>query len=290
MAAAKKELTISVDGGGILGIGPLYYMTRIEQELGKKIGDLSVGFAGTSTGAIIVSLLAEGYSAHDVYELYKTKAKDIFDRYPWYKRIQPSLPKYNNEKYIKILKDHLKGKMTDYKKPVFIPTCKTDSMNPEKIFDKNDTDIDKWFAVQASSAAPTYFSPAGTNKNYIDGGLFFNNPTAVLQAGMMNTEYKNKIKILSFGTGMKNPKDESKGNKNLIGWASYLIDEWMVKSGESSTYIAKMNIGTKNVKRLMPTTGKSFKLDDVDKMSEIEAIWEDYFMQTWDDVKEFLIK
>jgi hypothetical protein len=66
------------------------------------------------------------------------------------------------------------------------------------------------------------------------------------------------------------------------------MDEWMVKSGESSTYIAKKNIGDANVMRLIPTTGKKFKLDGVDQMAEIEAVWEDYFNQTWDSVKEFL--
>ena len=284
----KRALTISVDGGGILGIGPLLFMTKIEQKTGKKISDLAVGFAGTSTGAIITALLAEGYSAHDIYELYKTKAKDIFDRYPWYKRIRPNLPKYNNEKYIKILKDKLKGNMSDFKKPIFIPSCRTDSINPEKIFDNGDTDIPKWFAVQASSAAPTYFSPAGEKKNYIDGGLFFNNPTAVLQAGMMNTEYGNKIKILSFGTGMKNPSSSTTGDKNLIQWASYLVDDWMVKSGESSTYIAKKNIGSENIIRLAPITSKNFGLDAIDRMDEMEAIWEDYFEQTWDQVKNFI--
>ena len=288
MANIKRGLTISVDGGGIKGIGPLLYMTKIEQQIGKKISDLAVGFAGTSTGAIIVSLLNEGYSAHDVYELYKTKAKDIFDPQPWYKKIIPNYPKYDNEKYIKILKDKLKGNMSDFEKPIFIPTCCTDSLNPEKIFDKNDTTIPKWLAVQASSAAPTYFEPAGPRFNYIDGGLFFNNPNAVLQAGMMSTEYKDKIKILSFGTGMKNPNDTSTGNKNLLGWASYLMDEWMVKSGESSTYIAKKNIGDANVMRLIPTTGKKFKLDGVNQMTEIEAVWEDYFNQTWNTVKVFL--
>ena len=40
MAPVKRALTISIDGGGIKGIGPLLYMTKIEQQLGKKISDL----------------------------------------------------------------------------------------------------------------------------------------------------------------------------------------------------------------------------------------------------------
>jgi patatin-like phospholipase/acyl hydrolase len=287
MKNQKRVLTISIDGGGILGIGPLYYMTKIEQFYGKKISDLAVGFAGTSTGAIIASLLAEGYSAHEIYDLYKSQAKNIFDSYPWYKRLQPSCPKYNNEKYIKILKDKLKGNMGDFKKPVFFPACCTNALSMEKVFGRDDVSVPKWLAVQASSAAPTYFSPAGTQKNYIDGGLFFNNPAAVLQAGMMNTEFKDKIKILSFGTGMSTPNTAT-GDRSLLGWGKYLIEDWLVKSGESSTYVAKKNLGDENVKRLLPITGKSFNLDSIDKMDQIEDVWEQYFNDTWNDVKEFL--
>lgn len=287
MKSQKRVLTISIDGGGILGIGPLYYMTKIEQYYGKKISDLSVGFSGTSTGAIIASLLAEGYSAHEIYDLYKSEAKNIFDKNSWYKRLVPSCPRYDNKKYIKLLKEKLKGNMCDFQKPVFFPACCTNATSMEKVFGRDDVNVPKWLAVQASSAAPTYFSPAGTQKNYIDGGLFFNNPAAVLQAGMMNTEFKNKIKILSFGTGMST-SNTATGDRSLLGWAKYLMDDWLVKSGESSTYIAKKNLGEENVMRLLPITSKTFKLDDIDKMSEIEDVWEQYFNDTWNDVKEFL--
>jgi len=67
----NRYLAISVNGGGALGIGPLAFMCRLEQDTGKKLGDLAVAFAGTSTGAIIAAGLDEGYSAHDLFDLYK---------------------------------------------------------------------------------------------------------------------------------------------------------------------------------------------------------------------------
>lgn len=55
-----KKLTISVSGGGALGIGPLAFMCRLESDLrGKKLADISYAYAGTSTGAIIAAGLAE---------------------------------------------------------------------------------------------------------------------------------------------------------------------------------------------------------------------------------------
>ena len=35
----KKQLCLSVEGGGALGIVPLAFMCRMEQALGKKISD-----------------------------------------------------------------------------------------------------------------------------------------------------------------------------------------------------------------------------------------------------------
>ena len=77
----KKQLCISVEGGGALGIGPLAFMCRMEQDLGKKLSELSVAFSGTSTGAIIAACLAEGMSAHDIFDLYKNNLKKIFTKY-----------------------------------------------------------------------------------------------------------------------------------------------------------------------------------------------------------------
>lgn len=72
---AKKQLCISVEGGGALGIGPLAFMCRLEQDLGKKLCDYAVAFTGTSTGSIIAGGLDEGLSAHEIFDLYKNNLK-----------------------------------------------------------------------------------------------------------------------------------------------------------------------------------------------------------------------
>ena len=84
----SKNIAISVNGGGALGIGPLAFMCKLEQDtsFAKSISARSFAFAGTSTGAIIVACLAEGKTAHDTFELYRKNLKAIFTKYPWYKR------------------------------------------------------------------------------------------------------------------------------------------------------------------------------------------------------------
>ena len=47
-----KKLAISISGGGALGIGPLAFMTRMEQDFGKKLCDMTFAYGGTSTGSV----------------------------------------------------------------------------------------------------------------------------------------------------------------------------------------------------------------------------------------------
>jgi uncharacterized protein len=68
---------LSIDGGGIRGIIPAFWLTRIEHELALKsrqsLLDVFDMFAGTSTGSIIAAGLAMGRSANDILKLYTEK-------------------------------------------------------------------------------------------------------------------------------------------------------------------------------------------------------------------------
>jgi hypothetical protein len=44
---------------GALGIGPLAFLCKLEQDMGKKLPQISYAYSGTSTGAIIAAGLAE---------------------------------------------------------------------------------------------------------------------------------------------------------------------------------------------------------------------------------------
>ena len=72
-----KRLAISVNGGGMLGCGPLQFMCRLESDLKKSIADKAHAFGGTSTGAIIAACLSDGMNAHEVFDLYRKNLKKI---------------------------------------------------------------------------------------------------------------------------------------------------------------------------------------------------------------------
>lgn len=257
--------------------------------MGKKVSAISHAYAGTSTGAIIAAGLDEGYSAHDLFELYKGNLKKIFTKYSWYKRVQPKCPTYDNSNLIKILKDKFKGEVSDWKKPIYIPTTCTNGASVEKVWDLGDS-VDKWFAILTSTAAPTYFDCVyDEEKNcYIDGGMWKNCPMDVLNAGLMKSGWKN-YKILNLDTGMTTPNTES-GNKTLLGWAEYLMSDWIARTSYSGLYECKSIIGEQNVFHASPSHSKKIKMDKTDDetLDEVISIWTDYYEANRQQILDFV--
>lgn len=283
-------LAISVNGGGALGIGPLAFMERLEQDTGKKLGDIAVAFAGTSTGAIIAAGLNEGYSAHELYQLYRNNLKKIFTKYSWYKRLQPSCPTYDNSFLKSMLKEKFKGKIGDWTKPIFIPATHANGKSVEKVWDLGDKDMDKYLAVLSSTAAPTYFDGVKIGKDFIlDGGLWCNDPMAVLNAGLKKSAYAGKLRILAFNTGMETPNTLD-SNQSLVGWASYIMDEWVARAGHSNLYEVRADIGDENVAYASPECEKKIKMDKTDSgtLDKVVKIWQDYYNKNRNYFKNFV--
>ena len=286
----RPYLAISINGGGALGIGPLAFMERLESDVGKKLGDIAVAFAGTSTGSIIAAGLDEGYSAHELYKLYRDNLKKIFTKYSWYKRLQPSCPTYDNSFLKELLDKKFKGNVSDWKKPIFIPTTHTNGNSVEKVWDLGDTNVKKSFAILTSTAAPTYFDVVEKDGNsYIDGGCWANSPIAVLNAGLKRSAYVGQLRILSFNTGMDTP-NTLKGNQTLLGWASYFMSEWIARAGKSNDYEVIADLGAENVAIASPKHKSKIKMDrtDDDTLELVTKIWQDYYDANREYFKRFV--
>lgn len=274
-----KNIAISVNGGGALGIGPLAFMCRLEADIGKSLAKTAVAFAGTSTGAIIAAGLEEGYSAHELYDLYRTNLPKIFTKYSWYKRLKPSCPTYDNSFLVSMLKEKFKGTISSWTKPIFIPTTYTNGKSVEKVWDLGDGNVEKYFAILTSTAAPTYFDVIVEDGcSYTDGGLWANSAVAVLNAGLKRSEYAGNIKILTFNTGMDTP-NTLVGNQSLVGWGKYIMEEWVARAGKSNEYEVIADLGSENVAIATPACEKKIKMDDTsDKtLEKVTKIWTDYY-------------
>src|SRR6476646_5186216 len=91
----EPKRIMSFDVGGIRGIFSLQIAARVEQifreEYGRRdlvLSDVVDLFAGTSTGAIIATLLAWGMPVAEVESLYTTQGKQMFAKEHWWRRIK----------------------------------------------------------------------------------------------------------------------------------------------------------------------------------------------------------
>lgn len=76
-----RHRVLSLDGGGAKGVYSLGFLKRLETDLGAPLHEFFDLFYGTSTGAIISTLLSLGRSVDEIYELYLREIPSILS--PW---------------------------------------------------------------------------------------------------------------------------------------------------------------------------------------------------------------
>jgi hypothetical protein len=229
---------VSCDGGGIRGILTLQILRRVEALLREEhrrdslvLADVVDLFAGTSTGAIIATCLAWGFSVDQIEALYLEHGAAMFTRESWYRRLRS---KYRSDSIAKALQEFL---IEDDGSPALLGTAKLRSQlvvvmrnastgspwpvsnNPNAKYNAIDhpacnLKFPLWQLLRASTAAPTYFSPQeigfeSESHLFVDGGISpFNNPTliAVLMATLPQYRLswaasRDELHVLSVGTG-----------------------------------------------------------------------------------------
>ena len=276
----KKIRILSVDGGGIRGILPgtiLAQLEKILQKLDKsnrKLGEYFDMIAGTSTGGILSCIYltpdANGkakYSAQDAVDLYINNGHLIFDRTTAQKitSIGGVLhQKYSQDAMYDLLTNYFGDEtldkfirpslITSYeisdRKSVFFTSvdAKADAMNNFLIRD----------VARATSAAPTYFSPAhiksltGQTFTLVDGGMFANNPALCAYAEARKTNFSQVLDnpdkkdkptaadmiIVSLGTGSvkKRYRYDDFKSAGELKWLEPVIDILMSGNSETVAY------------------------------------------------------
>lgn len=240
----RKFFILSIDGGGIRGLIPAVFLSKLKETLEKsgfdepfhKVFDL---MAGTSTGGLISLALSvplyktDGYlyderggiSPHKLPELYITLGDKVFpgSNHHIRKAIrQIFTSKYKSDSFFLILKDlfrdfTVKSALTN----LLITSFDMKSMQPvfikkRPIASGGDTDPD-YFMVDsalATAAVPTYFPPAyvwrADNPEdmlcLIDGGIFCINPAMSALTEARKICPGCEYFILSLGTGTQHEK------------------------------------------------------------------------------------
>jgi hypothetical protein len=283
----NSYLCLSVTGGGILGVGPAHYISRLETDLGFPLHKKLVGQAGTSTGSIIAAAMAEGLKGSDIEELYKKNGSKIFTKYSAIKRLNAKCPTYDNSNLKRILKEKFKGKLKDWNEPIFITTTFMNGPSVEKVWDPKD-DVEKWFAVLTSCSAPTYFDVIvdDNKRSFCDGGMWANSCPDVLMAGMFRRGYRD-IRILNLETGMDAPNTDC-GNKTLVGWGKYIITNWAARASRAPGYVVASVLGDENFFNVLPKIDKPLDMDKVSVIDKVISIWDKKYNEDRDKVLKFV--
>lgn len=238
------KLGVALSGGGIRGIAHAGALKALEDN-GIKIDVIG----GTSSGSLVASLYAMGYSPYYIYILFKRYAKDIVEinsapiisgigNFMMSKKVciaglktGEALEKaYNNIATRKGVKKI--GDIT--KMPLVIPTVDVKLSKeyvftnhiPERCEDKSQyiTNISVGKAVRASSSFPAVFCPCDfENHKFLDGGVLDNIP--VLE---VKKQGANKVIAINFKA------DDVDEDSNMMDIAMRTIDIMGNKISEES--------------------------------------------------------
>ena len=242
---AGKRRILSLDGGGVRGFLTIEILRQLEAELRRRSGDPKYVLAqyfdligGTSTGSIIATGLALGWSVSDVWAAYETIVPRIFGKASGVGLLSP---RYRNKPLADAFKAEFEERALDSGDldtglAIFAKRMDRGSAwmmvnNPGWVYYDNKHTTDKFAPnhtfklrsiVQASAAAPHYFrgvkmkiehvgerGKKALDAHFVDGGVAgLNNPALELLTMVRDPAYgfnwqtgADNLYLLSVGTG-----------------------------------------------------------------------------------------
>ena len=271
LASGPKRI-LALDGGGVRGALTVGFLERMEAILRERykneklvLSDYFDLIGGTSTGAIIATLLAKGSPVSEIKELYLRLGKTIFSKKlnDWaISKTKYLLPAEYDESILEMeLTDKLKGDklgsaVLQTGLVIFAKRADTYSVygfhnHPRNAYYESNKNILLSDLLRASSAAPSYFKPKeivfddGESGVFIDGGVSgVNNPSLMLflMATIKGYGYqwqtgKDNLLLISVGTGyhrQKAIKEEKEKllTRSTISWVPDIPDLFMVDAAE----------------------------------------------------------
>ncbi len=289
MKKFRKNVAISIDGGGIKGVAAARALIDLEAELFKNDKSFVDTFrlvAGSSTGAIIAACITSGVKAKKIFDLYTSLGGLVFKKNPLLRPWPFCSHRYSNkalkQELTKLIgdrkmKDFCKGdrpidlvittldifdNRTRFIKPWNKPTEEeiriADETNGEEV------DFTDWTVVKsvlASSAVPSLFPPV--DGHYADGGFgAYGNPcyyAAFELAYCLGWEAKDTT-LISIGTGREKPIE--KKPRTAFGWIMPIIDSFRQSSNDQQVFLVQNFFKELDFRRFQVDIDEYIKLDD----------------------------
>jgi hypothetical protein len=281
MKPFRKNVAISIDGGGIRGVVVTRALSMLEEHLGQSVHDVFRLAAGTSTGSIISAGIGAGLSAQEMFQLYVDLGSTILR-----KRLRtyvfPLLSRYRYpiEPLEAALKEYVgDGKMGDFwsaDPPTDVVITAFDLVENRTRFVKPwkeeyaDWPITR--AVLASSSVPTLFPVI--EGRYVDGGVgSYANPCyiAAYEARFCLEWDPAETTLISLGTG-RLPHTLRPGDADRFwawNWIEPILDAFLESANDQQVHLVDVFFEQLDFRRFQVDLREPIKMDDVDKIPEL---------------------
>jgi hypothetical protein len=256
----KQFKVLSIDGGGIKGLYSARILSLLEADLRRAHGDAAriVDYTdlicGTSTGGLIALGLAVRIPAEKICQFYETHGPKIFKgSQSWLALLRQTLfgGKFSDEPLREALNDLLqKRTMGDSECLLCIPTYDfTHGTYGVFKFDHKEGKLSRHNSLPmvdvalATSAAPTFLPLAQiekeNNTQYVDGGVWANNPSLVGLTEAISYfvgadkpfDHLALLSIASMNYGSGKPPF-LKRRRSFLRWAPDLFDLSLIAQSE----------------------------------------------------------
>jgi uncharacterized protein len=236
---------LSIDGGGIKGLYSSKILEHFEDKFNCHIADYFDLICGTSTGGLIALGLSLHIPVSEISNLYYNRGKQIFPQRNKYLSFLKQFflqSKYDNEELRKVLQEMFGERtISESRTLLCIPAFSLTDGRPFIFkYDHPEGDLcrdgkTRYVEIAlATSAAPSYL-PIVTidthgGKQFIDGGVYANNPILV---GVMEAfryfvgqeKRFQKLMVMSIGSLEPNPGRGiiPKHQRSIVDWSKDLI-------------------------------------------------------------------
>jgi NTE family protein len=242
---------LALSGGGVRAAAHIGVLKALEEN------ELSPDFiSGTSSGSIVASLFAIGYSSDEIHEMFKKNAKkviDDFDIKEIYFYLRDIFKRsaieglIQGDKILEVVRSYCDKKgcksISQAKIPIAIPAVDVNTSkilmfvsNKSNLIDNGDVEyhdhIELAAAVRASSSLPGIFRPHMFNgKRLVDGGIRDNVPIDILK--LMGAEKTVAVNLGYYGEAKEEIDSLFEILSQSINIMSYQISEQLLKNADA---------------------------------------------------------
>ena len=296
MEPNTKRRLLSIDGGGLKGVMPAAFLAQIEETTRRRIVDHFDLVVGTSTGGIIALGIGLGLSCGEILQFYRLHGPGVFGAPHGRSRAAKVSASLWRKARRLVTNKHKPGPLLVALKGVFgdrrlgesttrlvVPAWDSQRRHPclFKTAHHPRFEVDYLRSVvdiaMATAAAPTYL-PAHLvhGVEYVDGGLWANNPATVaaVEATAVLGWDAESVLMLSLGC-----TDETLVIPKRMGIANARVCVDMLLQGQAQSALetAKILLGgcsgeRERVRRVdMPVERGFAKLDDTEQIERLEG-------------------